>query len=107
VSDVQRLTNRDLRVMGVLPTLFDGRTTHAREVLADITSRYGLDVIEPSIAKSVRFAEAPAAGRSILRTATRTPGAQAYRELARRIAGVHEVQLTESYIDLASEAVPS
>ncbi|MDQ1635528.1 MAG: chromosome partitioning protein, partial [Frankiaceae bacterium] len=64
--DVQRLTNRGLEVMGVLPTLFDSRTTHAREVLADVSSRYGLDVIEPPIAKSVRFAEAPAAGRSAL-----------------------------------------
>jgi len=107
VTDVQRLTNRDLRVMGVLPTLFDSRTTHAREVLADISSRYGLDVIEPAIAKSVRFAEAPAAGRSILRTASRTPGAEAYRELARRLAGTEPVQLDDAFIDLATEAVPS
>ena len=85
VHDVQRLTNRDLRVLGVLPTLFDSRTSHAREVLADVTSRYGLQVLDPPIAKSVRFAEAPASGRSILRTAGRTPGAQAYRELARRL----------------------
>jgi chromosome partitioning protein len=87
VHDVQRLTNRGLRVLGVLPTLFDSRTSHAREVLADITTRYGLDVLEPPIAKSVRFAEAPAAGKSILKTAGRTPGAQAYRELARQLAG--------------------
>jgi chromosome partitioning protein len=89
VHDVQRLTNPGLRVMGVLPTLFDARTAHARQVLADVTGRYGLDVIEPPIAKSVRFAEAPAVGRSILRTSgRRTPGAQAYRALARRLAGV-------------------
>jgi chromosome partitioning protein len=87
VHDVQRLTNRDLRVLGVLPTLFDSRTTHAREVLADVSSRYGLEVLEPPIAKSVRFAEAPATGRSILRTAARTPGAQAYREHALRLLG--------------------
>src|SRR3954465_11878148 len=42
VQDVQRLTNRDLSVLGVLPTLYDGRTTHAREVLADVSSRYSL-----------------------------------------------------------------
>jgi chromosome partitioning protein len=90
VRDVQRLTNRGLRVMGVLPTLFDSRTTHAREVLGDVSTRYGLEVLEPPIAKSVRFAEAPAAGRSILHTAGRTPGAQAYRMLARRLAGQPE-----------------
>jgi chromosome partitioning protein len=108
VRDVQRLTNRGLQVLGVLPTLFDSRTTHAREVLADVSSRYGLDVIEPAIAKSVRFAEAPASGRSILRTAGRTPGAQAYRALARRIAGSPEPVDPEALVDLtADEAVRS
>jgi chromosome partitioning protein len=102
VHDVQRLTNRDLRVLGVLPTLFDGRTSHAREVLADVTSRYGLDVLEPPIAKSVRFAEAPAAGRSILRTAGRTPGAQAYRTLARRLSGIPD---PDELVDLTQPAV--
>jgi chromosome partitioning protein len=90
VNDVQRLTNRDLRVLGVLPTLYDGRTTHAREVLADVSTRYGLTVLEPPIAKSIRFAEAPSMGWSILSTARSTPGAQAYRQLARRLAGVPE-----------------
>jgi chromosome partitioning protein len=83
VRDVQRLTNRSLVVRGVLPTLYDGRTNHARAVLADVSERYGLDVLEPAIAKSVRFAEAPAAGRSILATASSSKGAQAYREHAR------------------------
>jgi chromosome partitioning protein len=86
VREVQRLTNPRLRVLGVLPTLFDGRTTHARAVLADVSTRYGLPVIEPAIAKSVRFAEAPAVGRSVLRTASSSKGAAAYRELARRLA---------------------
>ncbi len=83
VHDVQRLTNRKLKVMGVLPTLFDARTTHARSVLQDVSTRYSLPVLEPPIAKSVRFAEAPAAGRSALCTAKSTPGVQAYREHAR------------------------
>jgi chromosome partitioning protein len=86
VREVQRLTNPRLKVLGVLPTLFDGRTTHARAVLADVSTRYGLPVIEPAIAKSVRFAEAPAVGRSVLRTASSSKGAAAYRELARRLA---------------------
>ncbi len=85
VAEVQRLTNRELRVLGVLPTLYDGRTTHARAVLADISTRYELPVLDPPIAKSVRFAEAPGAGRSVLATAGRTPGAQSYREHARQL----------------------
>jgi chromosome partitioning protein len=82
VHDVQRILNPSLKVLGVLPTMFDGRTNHARAVLADVSDRYDLPVLEPSIPKSVRFAEAPAAGRSVLATAGRTRGADAYRELA-------------------------
>ena len=87
VSDVQRILNPSLRVLGVLPTMYDGRTNHARAVLADVSGRYGLEVLDPPIPKSVRFAEAPAAGRSVLATARRTRGAEAYRELATRLFG--------------------
>ncbi len=82
VHDVKRFTNRGLEVWGVLPTLYDGRTNHARTVLETISDTYDLQVIEPPIPKSIRFAEAPAAGRSILRTSRSNKGAQAYREVA-------------------------
>jgi chromosome partitioning protein len=82
VADVQRILNPKLRVLGVLPTMYDGRTNHARAVLADVSGRYGLPVLEPAIPKSVRFAEAPAEGRSVLATARSHRGAEAYRELA-------------------------
>ncbi len=81
IADVQRLTNPQLRIAGVLPTLFDGRTTHARAVLADLGPRYGVRVLSP-ISRSVRFAEAPATGRSILSTAGKSRGADDYRHLA-------------------------
>jgi chromosome partitioning protein len=87
IHDVQRILNPGLRVLGVLPTMFDGRTNHARAVLADVSGRYGLTVLEPPIPKSVRFAEAPAAGRSVLATARRTRGAEAYRALAEELFG--------------------
>ncbi len=82
VHDVRRFTNRELEVWGVLPTLYDGRTTHARAVLENISETYDLAVIEPPIPKSIRFAEAPAAGRSILSTAKSNKGAEAYRAVA-------------------------
>jgi chromosome partitioning protein len=82
VHDVRRFTNRKLEVWGVLPTLFDGRTNHARAVLENISETYQLDVIEPPIPKSIRFAEAPAAGRSILSTTRKHRGADAYRDVA-------------------------
>ena len=83
VHDVRRFTNRKLEVWGVLPTLYDGRTNHARAVLENISQTYELDVIEPPIPKSIRFAEAPAAGQSILRTSRSNKGAKAYREVAK------------------------
>jgi chromosome partitioning protein len=87
IADVQRLTNPSLRVAGLLPTLFDARTTHARAVLADLASRYGVRVFSP-ITRSVRFAEAPAAGRSILATAPSSRGAKDYRTLAVELSGL-------------------
>ena len=82
VHDVRKFTNRRLEVWGVLPTLYDGRTNHAKAVLETISETYSLDVIEPPIPKSIRFAEAPAAGRSILITTRNHRGADAYRDVA-------------------------
>lgn len=82
VHDVREYLNPGLALAGVLPTLYDGRTTHARAVLASIPDAYGVPVLAPPIPKSVRFAEAPALGRSILSTAPRSPGAEAYRKVA-------------------------
>ena len=82
VHDVRRFTNRGLEVWGVLPTLYDGRTNHARTVLDTISETYDLDVVEPPIPKTIKFAEAPARGRSILATSRSSKGAKAYREVA-------------------------
>ncbi len=87
IYDVRTMTNRRLKVLGVLPTLFDARTVHSRLVLDRIGTDYGVPVLEPPIPKSIRFAEAPAAGRTVLATAGRTKGAAAYREIARQLVG--------------------
>lgn len=86
VADVQRILNPDLVVLGILPTLFDGRSNHARDVLTDVGERYGIPVLDPPIPRTVRFAEAPAVGRSILATARGSKGAKAYREVAAALA---------------------
>jgi len=85
VEDVRSLLNPSLRVLGVLPTMADLRGLHARAVLQDLHRRYDVAVLEPAIPRSVRFAEAPALGLSVLQTATGCAGARAYRRLARRI----------------------
>ncbi len=82
LGDIRHFTNPDLEVIGLVATMFDGRTRHAREVLADIGSRYGVPMLEPPVRKSIRFAEATQAGRSIVSFAPSHPGAEAYRELA-------------------------
>jgi chromosome partitioning protein len=82
VGDVQRILNPKLEILGILPTMFDGRSNHAQAVLADVGERYDLPVLSPPIPKTVRFAEAPAVGRSILSTARSSKGATAYREVA-------------------------
>lgn len=81
IDDVRRFANGRLRILGILPTLFDGRTMHARAILADLPARYGLPVLAP-IHRSIRFAEAPATGRTILATAGQSRGARDYRDLA-------------------------
>ena len=85
IADVRAFTQPDLEVLGVVATMFDGRTRHGREVLADVQSRYGIPVLEPSVPRSVRFAEAPAQGRSIMEHAPASVGAVAYRELAHEV----------------------
>jgi chromosome partitioning protein len=82
IADVREFTNPRLSVRGVIATMFDPRGRLAREVLDDVHTRFGLDVIEPPIPKTVRFAEAPGRGLSILEHAPSSPGAQAYRAIA-------------------------
>ena len=88
IADVRRLTNPDLRIAGVVATMFDARTRHARAVLADVQRRYGLTVLGAPVRKSVRFAEAPHEGVSILAYDDTVPGAAAYRLVAAELAGL-------------------
>lgn len=88
IADVQHLTNNQLEIAGIVATMFDTRTRHSREVLEDVQSRYGLKVLGVPVRKSVRFAEAPNEGRTILEHAPRVPGAAAYRVVAADLHGL-------------------
>jgi chromosome partitioning protein len=85
IEDVRQFANEKLRVLGVIATMYDGRTTHARKVLGEVGERYGLRVFDPPVPKSVRFAEAPGFGQSVLEYASASPGAAAYRTLATQV----------------------
>jgi chromosome partitioning protein len=76
--------NAKLTLLGFLPCLYDSRSLHAREVLAriqELGSILRVQVMEP-VRRSIRFAEATLAGRSILDYADSIPGAETYRRIA-------------------------
>jgi chromosome partitioning protein len=85
LNDIRHFTNPNLEILGVIPTMYDGRSKHARHVLEDVGSRYNVNVFEPPVRKSIRFAEASQAGKSILAFAPTHPGAMAYRLIARQL----------------------
>ena len=85
IDDVRMFANADLQVRGVVATMYDERTRHSRAVLDDVKERYGLPVFDPPVRKSIRFAEAPLSGLCILQHAPNSPGAEAYRAIARQL----------------------
>jgi chromosome partitioning protein len=85
IGDVKRLTNRTLNVRGLVATMFDARTRHSREVLRDLIARYDLPLVGPPVRKSIRFAESPTVGATLVGAGTNVPGASAYRAIAREL----------------------
>lgn len=87
IEDVRDYTNDDLQVIGAIATMFDGRTKLAHQVVEQVRRTYDVTVLEPFVPKSVKVAEAPARGRSVLTHAPKSRSAQAYRELAVQLLG--------------------
>lgn len=85
IEDVRAYTNADLEVLGAVATMFDRRTNLARQVLIEVSETHGIEVLPPPIPRSVKVAEAPGKGRSVLTHARRSKSAEAYRELAAHI----------------------
>lgn len=85
VEEVKQFTNPDLRVAGVVVTMFDSRTNLGQEVVATLKSNHDLHVFEPPIPKSVRVAEAPGRGLSVLSHASTSKPAIAYRQLTEEV----------------------
>ena len=82
IEDVKAFTNPRLKIRGAIVTMYDDRTRHAKEVLDEVRRRHGVGLLEPPVRKSIRFAEAPTLGKSILEHAPSSKGAKAYRQLA-------------------------
>ena len=77
--------NPDVRIIGILPTMFDGRTLHAREAVEILQENFGELVFNTRIRKTVRYAEAPVKGVSVLKYDPSGNAAEAYRELAKEV----------------------
>jgi chromosome partitioning protein len=77
--------NPTVEIRGILPTMFDGRTLHAREAVEMLKENFGDLVFNTHIRKTIRYAEAPVQGVSVLKYEPSGPAAEAYRELAKEV----------------------
>ena len=74
-----------LQIEGILLTMFDDRTNLARQVAADLREFFGSEVFRSVIPRSIRLAEAPSHGKSILAYDPGSRGAEAYIQLAKEV----------------------
>ena len=82
---VRENLNPQVGVEGIVATMFDARTLHAREAIEILQENFGELVYNTRIRKTVRYAEAPVKGSSVLKYDPTGSAAEAYRELAREI----------------------
>ncbi len=85
IGKVQERLNKNLEIDGLLATMYDPRTLHAREVLQTIMQGFGDKVFHTVINRTVRFPDATLAGEPITQFDPSSMGATAYRELAREL----------------------
>ncbi|HRA76348.1 MAG TPA: ParA family protein [Propionicimonas sp.] len=85
IDKVQERLNPDLEIVGILGTMYDSRTLHSREVLERVVQGFGETVFHTVIRRTIKFPETTAAGEPITSYASSSPGAEAYRQLAREV----------------------
>jgi chromosome partitioning protein len=85
IAKVQDRLNPRLEILGILGTMFDPRTLHSREVLERVVQAFGETVFHTVIRRTVKFPETTVAGEPITTYASASPGAAAYRSLAREV----------------------
>ena len=90
---VRENLNPHVGVEGIVATMYDGRTLHAREAVEILEENFGALVFKTRIRKTVRYAEAPVKGSSVLKYDPTGPAANAYRELAKEV--LHGAQARE------------
>ncbi|MGZ4462972.1 MAG: ParA family protein, partial [Gaiellaceae bacterium] len=82
---VRENLNPRVEIQGILPTMYDRRTLHSREAVEILQENFGELVFETKIRKTVRYAEAPVKGLSVLKYDPNGEAAQLYRDLAKEV----------------------
>jgi chromosome partitioning protein len=85
LSMIRENLNPTVGIEGILPTMFDSRTLHSREAVEILQENFGDLVFETRIRKTVRYAEAPVKGTSVLKYDPSGSAAEAYRDLAKEV----------------------
>jgi chromosome partitioning protein len=86
VAKVRRRINPRLRVAGILPTMYDARATHGKEVVEALRAMYPDEVYPIIVRRSVRLADASLTSRSVMQYSQHSDAARAYRQLAEEVA---------------------
>ena len=86
LQQVRENLNPTVDIVGILPTMYDGRTLHGREAVQMLEDGFGERVYRTRIGKTIRFAEAPVEGKSVIRYDPQGQAARWYRQLAREVA---------------------
>jgi chromosome partitioning protein len=77
--------NPGVEIEGILPTMLDARTVHAKEAIEILEENFGDMVFKTRIRKAIKFAEAPVRGASVLKYDPNGTAAEAYRDLAKEV----------------------
>ncbi|WP_062134034.1 ParA family protein [Demequina aestuarii] len=85
IDKVQDRLNPRLAVDAIIPTMYDGRTLHAQEVVERVRERFGEKVTQTMIHRTVKFPDATVAAEPITTFAPKHAGAEQYRALAREL----------------------
>jgi chromosome partitioning protein len=85
LSMVRENLNPNVEIMGILPTMYDRRLLHSREAVEILKENFGDLVYNTRIRKTIRYAEAPVKGQSVLAYDPEGEAAGMYRDLAKEV----------------------
>jgi chromosome partitioning protein len=89
---IQENLNPEVRIEGILPTMLDSRTIHAKEAVEILEENFGDLVFQSRIKKAIKFAEAPVKGSSVLKYDSASSAANYYRDLAKEVLSHGEAE---------------